>query len=109
MFRITQNGFTLILRGGAPKGGKGGKGAAKDAGAKATGAAKDTPADAERADVPFPEERLEDQPVETGARHEFWEWSQNLKKEYDEGTREYSAELLNKKAQAGQTLAVSIS
>ena len=97
----------LMLRGGAPpKGGKGAKGAGKDAGAKATGTAKDGGAEGSRPDAPFPEARLEDIPNETGERHEFWVWCQNLKKEYEDGTRQISPELLQKKASSGKSLTV---
>ena len=96
----------LRLRGGAPaKGGKGAKGGAKDTATKAAGGGKEAPVEA-RTDVAFPEERLEDQPEESGARHEFWVWSQNLKKEYEDGTREVSEELLEKKSRSSKTLSV---
>ncbi len=96
----------LRLRGGAPpKGGKGAKGGAKDTATKAAGGGKEAPVEA-RTDVAFPEERLEDQPEESGARHEFWVWSQNLKKEYADGTREVSEELLEKKSRSSKTLSV---
>jgi hypothetical protein len=99
-------GLHLRLRGGAPpKGGKGAKGGAKDAGAKAASGGKDAPAEA-HTEVAFPEARLEDQPAESGARHEFWVWSQNLKKEYEDGTREISEELLEKKSRKSKTLSV---
>jgi hypothetical protein len=105
--RNFHSGLHLRLRGGAPpKGGKGAKGGAKDTAAKAAGGAgKEAPVEA-RADVAFPEERLEDQPAESGARHEFWVWSQNLKKEYEDGTREISEELLEKKSRSSKTLSV---
>ena len=96
-----------MLRGGAPpKGGKGAKGGAKDAGAKAGGAGKDAPVESSQADVPFPEARLEDIPSEVGVRHEFWLWCQNLQKEYEDGTRQISPELLQKKANSGKSLTV---
>jgi hypothetical protein len=102
-----QSGLRLRLRGGAPaKGGKGAKGGAKDTATKAAAGGKEAPAGEPRADVAFPEERLEDQPTGSGARHEFWVWSQNLKKEYEDGTREISEELLEKKSRSAKTLSV---
>jgi hypothetical protein len=98
-------GLELRLRGGAPpaKGGKGGKGGAKDTGAKA-GAAKEV--ETARVEEAFPEERLEDQPEETGARHDFWVWCQNLKREYDDGTREIAPELIEKKTATAKSTTV---
>ncbi len=106
MSRNLHSGLRSRLRGGAPpKGGKGAKGGAKDTATKAGGGGKEAPAEA-RTDVAFPEERLEDQPAGSGARHEFWVWSQNLKKEYEDGTREISEELLEKKSRSSKTLSV---
>jgi hypothetical protein len=104
--RTIQGSFNMRLRGGAPKGGKGAKGAAKDAGAKAAGGGKDAAGESSQADAPFPEARLEDIPPEVGVRHEFWMWCQNLNKEYDDGTRQISPELLQKKANSGKSLTV---